>query len=75
MTRVAVSSQLLQWACERTGIDREDLLAKFKKLPEWERGDQRPTLKQLESFARIVHVPIGYLFLAEPQENKLREAG
>ena len=30
------------------------------------RGEERPTLKQVERFAKAVHAPIGYLFLPEP---------
>jgi len=69
MTRVAVNPELLQWACERSGIAQEDLAARFKKLPEWESGETQPTLKQVEAFARAVHVPVGYLFLSQPPEE------
>ena len=69
MTRVPVNPELLQWACERSGIAPEDLAAKFKKLPEWESGETQPTLKQVEAFARVVHVPVGYLFLTKPPEE------
>ena len=69
MTRVPVNPELLYWACERSGIDHEDLVAKFKKLPEWESGETQPTLKQMEAFARAVHVPVGYLFLSQPPDE------
>lgn len=69
MTRVPVNPELLQWACERSGMDHEDLVAKFGKLPEWQSGETQPTLKQLEAFARAVHVPVGYLFLSRPPEE------
>ncbi len=69
MTRVPVDPKLLLWARERAGIAQEDLAMKFKKLPEWESGVIEPTLKQLEAFARAVHVPFGYLFLSEPPEE------
>ena len=42
---------------------------KFEKLPEWESGETQPTLKQMEAFARAVHVPVGYLFLSQPPEE------
>ena len=69
MIRVPVNPELLRWACERSGIAHEDLEVKFKKLPEWEDGKTQPTLKQVEAFARAVHVPVGYLFLTEPPEE------
>ena len=69
MTRVPVNPELLRWARERSGIAQEDLAAKFRKLPEWEDGETQPTLKQVEAFARAVHVSVGYLFLTEPPEE------
>ena len=69
MTSVAVNTELLCWARERAGLAQDDLIGKFKKLPEWEAGKARPTLKQVEAFARAVHVPVGYLFLTEPPEE------
>ena len=69
MTRVAVNPALIRWARERAGYVQEALAARFKKLPEWEVGEIRPTLKQVEAFARAVHVPVGYLFLTAPPEE------
>ena len=57
MTRVSVKPELLRWARERSGMSYSDLVAKFKKLPAWESGKTLPTLKQLESFARINRHP------------------
>ncbi len=54
---------------ERAGIAQEDLTEKFRKLPEWESGDVQPSLKQVEAFARAIHVPVGYLFLPEPPKE------
>ena len=69
MTRVAVNPALIRWARERAGLAHEALANRFKKLPEWEAGETQPTLKQVETFARAVHVPVGYLFLTEPPEE------
>ena len=71
MMRVPVSPELLYWARERAGKSQEDLAGKFSKLSEWERGEKQPTLKQLEAFARAVHVPFGYLFFTEPPDETL----
>ncbi len=69
MIRAPVNPDLLRWARERSGIPSDTLARRFKKLPEWEDGETRPTLKQVEAFARAVHVPVGYLFLTEPPEE------
>ena len=70
MTRVPVNPDLLRWARERSGFTQVALTVKFKKLPEWEDGGTQPPLKQVEAFARAVHVPVGYLFLAQPPEEQ-----
>ncbi|MDE0125311.1 MAG: ImmA/IrrE family metallo-endopeptidase [Bryobacterales bacterium] len=66
MIRVPLNPDVLRWACDRSGIAHEKLTAKFGRLPEWEAGSTQPTLKQVEAFARAVHVPVGYLFLTKP---------
>ena len=43
----------------------------FPKLALWERGEQQPTLRQLEQFARRTHAPVGYFFLAAPPDETL----
>lgn len=67
--RVEVARALLGWAKARSGLDESSLIRRFPKLDEWEQGQTRPTLKQLEDFARATHTPIGYLFLAEPPDE------
>ena len=71
MTLVPVNTEILRWARERAGLTQNDLIGKFKKLPEWESGSMQPTLKQAEAFARTVHVPVGYLFITQPPEEPL----
>jgi Zn-dependent peptidase ImmA (M78 family) len=66
MIRVEVKPQLLRWARERARIDASTVAQKFPQLPAWERGEVRPTLKQLETFAKAMHAPVGFLFLPEP---------
>ena len=71
MMRVPINPDLLRWALERANIAQEELQAKFRRLSEWESGETQPTFKQLEAFARAVHVPFGYLFLHEPPDECL----
>lgn len=71
MSRVQIKPELVRWARERARMVVGNLAGKFPKLEAWEHGEVRPTLKQLEAFARATHVPIGYLFLPEPPEELL----
>ena len=66
MIRVEVRPELLRWARERAGFSVTTLTRRFPHLDAWERGQTRPTLKQLERFAKATCAPVGFLFLQEP---------
>jgi len=66
MIRADVRPELLRWARGRAGLSVDALERRFPRLEAWERGDARPTLKQIERFAKATHTPIGFLFLQEP---------
>ena len=69
--RVKVKPALLQWACKRAQVDPEELRKRFAKYDDWESGTLKPTLRQLEDFARFTNVPIWTLFLSEPLEEEM----
>jgi Zn-dependent peptidase ImmA (M78 family)/transcriptional regulator with XRE-family HTH domain len=71
MMRVQVRPELLRWSRERAGRSAESLRKRFPKIEAWERGEVMPTLKQLEAFAKATYVPIGYLFLTKPPEERI----
>lgn len=71
MSRIAVNPALITWARERAGVDALALSKRFPKIEQWERGEVQPTLRQLEAFAHAMHVPIGFLFLAQPPQEAL----
>jgi Zn-dependent peptidase ImmA (M78 family) len=71
MTRVAVNPDLFRWARKRSRIEPLVLVARFPQLPAWENAQAQPTLKQLESYARATHAPIGFFFLPEPPQEPL----
>lgn len=70
MNRVHVQPELLRWACERSRIEDTVLAKRFPQLEKWTHGGQ-PTFKQLETFAKATHTPIGFLFLPQPPEEPL----
>lgn len=62
---------MLRWARERAGLGAAILAKRFPKLAAWERGEDRPTRRQLEHFAKSTRTPFGYLFLPEPPVEEL----
>jgi Zn-dependent peptidase ImmA (M78 family) len=71
MVRVEVKAELLRWARDRAGFTVDDLLSKFPKLEQWESGEIQPTLKQIETYAKVTYAPVGYFFLSEPPDEPL----
>jgi Zn-dependent peptidase ImmA (M78 family) len=71
MTRVEVRPELLRWARERAALSLDALARRIPQLPAWERGEARPTLKQIERFAKATHTPVGYLFLPAPPVEQI----
>ena len=71
MPQIAASPEVLRWARERAGLSLADLWGKFPKLADWEAETRKPTMKQLEDFAKATRVPFGFLFLPEPPEMPL----
>lgn len=65
--------ELLAWARETAGYDVEDVADWFKKpagiILAWEQGDEAPTYRQLQRFARKVRRPVAALFLPEEPDE------
>lgn len=71
VVHVDVAPELLRWAVERAGWDEETTARRAPQFTKWVRGETRPTLKQLETFAKNTHAPFGFLFLPEPPDEPL----
>ncbi|MEE3750093.1 ImmA/IrrE family metallo-endopeptidase [Mycobacterium intracellulare] len=71
--RVDVEPALLDWAIERSRIDRDELYSKraLRDLPLWQRREKKPTYNELQTFARATHTPFGMLFLSTPPVEKV----
>src|SRR5438552_16628307 len=70
-TELDISANMLTWAIARAGYDLQEFVAKVPKVQQWIKGEKKPTVKQLETFSKKVHLPFGYLFLPNPPEEKL----
>ena len=71
MEHVIVKSTLLRWALERSGLSAEKIHKRFPKFDLWTTGEESPTLKQLESFAKATYTPFGFFFLPSPPVEKV----
>lgn len=70
-TEINVNANMLTWAIDRAGYELHDFITVLPNAKEWIEGTKKPTVKQLESFSKKVHLPFGYLFLNEPPKEKL----
>jgi len=68
---VQVKPEMIRWAVARSRFEQEVLEAKLPQLKRWLTGESKPTLRQLEKFARATRVALGYLFLPEPPVERL----
>ncbi len=71
MNRVKVRPALIRWALERAQLNMHDLEHRLPDVSAWQLGEKKPTLKQLENFAKATHVPLGYLFLPDPPDERI----
>lgn len=70
-TTVNINPQMLSWAISRAGKTIDDLIGTLTKLPAWLNEEAKPTVKQLETFSKKVHLPFGYLFLPHPPKETI----
>ncbi len=69
--RVDVAPELLQWAITRSRRDPVEIAGSVPQLAAWQAGERKPTLKQLEKFARATRAPVGALLLSVPPVERL----
>jgi Zn-dependent peptidase ImmA (M78 family) len=68
--RIEIPPEKIIWAAERGGFSIEKLFDFYPRAKNWIEQTERPTFKQLEDFAKKVHVPFGFLFLKDnPDET------
>jgi Zn-dependent peptidase ImmA (M78 family) len=75
---VKVEPSVLRWARESIGLSKDDVATKLKKtvsiVDSWEKGDEMPTLAQLDKLTIIYKRPLAVFFLpAPPIEKQLNQ--
>lgn len=65
-----ITPKVLTWARERAGYKVDDLAAKsgFAEVAACERGQSKPTYRQLEKIAEILQLPVAIFFFPEPPD-------
>ena len=69
--RVNIKPEMIAWAIQRAGYDVVAYLSEHPDVDEWYKEEKQPTEKQLEDFAKKIHIPYGYLFLNEPSKEEV----
>lgn len=63
---VDVRPEIFDWARARSGIDPDVWAKRFPRYQSWREGEAKPTVKQLQEFARKTYTPVGFFFLDAP---------
>lgn len=75
MTEAFITKTVAVWARERARLTESDVASglgvSVEKILAWESGDARPTFRQAEEMADWLHIPLGYLFLSSPPDEKI----
>ena len=68
--RMPITPEVVTWARERAGYKVDDLAAKsgFAEVAACERGQSKPTYRQLEKIAEILQLPVAIFFFPEPPD-------
>ena len=71
MAGIDAKPELLRWAINRSRRPIQDVsYGPTRNLPAWLDGTTKPTLRQLEAFAKRTYTSFGLLLLDEPIEDK-----
>lgn len=67
MSKALINKAMLIWARERAGVSVEEIAGKVPtpvgRYRSWERGDAYPTMRQANTLAAKLSVPVGYFYL------------
>ena len=63
---INIPKEMYLWAIERAGYKTDEFLKSHPKISEFLEGYKIPTIRQIEDFAKRVHVPLPMLLLPSP---------
>jgi Zn-dependent peptidase ImmA (M78 family)/transcriptional regulator with XRE-family HTH domain len=70
-----ISADVLRWARKRANTTTDRIAKRLNVKPEsvasWESGNKRPSYRQAERLAETLHVPLTYLFLSTPPNERV----
>lgn len=69
--RIDIRPEMIAWAIRRAGYEVAVYLSEHPDVDAWYQQEKQPTEKQLEDFAKRIHIPYGYLFLREPSREEV----
>jgi Zn-dependent peptidase ImmA (M78 family) len=64
-----VKPELLIWARETAGLEVTEVARRLRKVETWERGDEQPTVSQLERLSDLYKRPLAAFFLPVPPQE------
>ncbi len=70
ISRININPVILSWAVERFGGNPMEYAEENEKFSSWMTGVAKPTLNELMSFAKKFYVPLGFMFLQTPPEER-----
>lgn len=72
MNPITINPSLMSWAREQSGYALQKIAkrlhVKEEKVAAWEKGDLKPTFRQLDLLAHFLHRPLSVFFLPQPPE-------
>lgn len=71
VNRIDIRPEMIAWAIRRAGYDFSVYLSEHPDVDAWYKQEKQPTERQLEEFAKRIHIPYGYLFLNEPSREEV----
>ncbi len=68
-----IKPELIRWARNRAKLTLREANKKTSstEYKDWEEGKSQPTIDQIKKISQKFFIPLGYLYLSEPPEEKL----